>query len=122
MIQEKLLQEETGFFIDLLIPDNYPDFGYFYGCNKRKIYESIVEVFKELNRSGVECLKMRVIATVDSTEFSTCYSFKSDSPITLVRDILPYFVEMEEYEICGEIVKLHDSLVDKFNKLENSSH
>jgi len=43
-------------------------------------------------------------------QWDTEFNFtKADSKI-LKRDILPYFSELEDYETCGEIIKLHKEL------------
>jgi hypothetical protein len=118
MIQEHLFEKKDNYFIDLILTKNYFDFESFMKSNRRKIFLSIVKVFTEFKYIEEACLKMRVKAIVDFTDWSTIFCFHADEPDTLVKDILPYFTALEEYEKCAQIVQLHNVLTQKFkNKI-----
>jgi CRISPR/Cas system CSM-associated protein Csm5 (group 7 of RAMP superfamily) len=113
MLQEKLFEEKDNYFLELAFSKNYFDFESFMNSNRRKIFLSIIKVFTEFKYSDDTCLKMCVKAQVDFTEWSTVFCFHADEPETLVKDILPYFIALEEYEKCAEIMKLHEVLKQK---------
>ena len=97
-------------YLTLMIDKNYPDFHSFYAANKKSIYLSIIETFEALSTHNLPSLDMRVSAVVDGMKWTTDFTFRKNDAIQLTRDILPFFEENEEYEVCSYIIKLYDLL------------
>lgn len=86
------------------------DFTDFYSAHKSCIYKKIFESFTGLCNPKKEYIVLCVSATIKSIEWSTELSFKRSELDVLIRDIIPHFEMEEEYEYCGEIKTLYDSL------------
>lgn len=97
----------------LSFKEKYLDFTVFYDLNKTRIYKSIVEIYKEFNNSKHNCLSLHIEAKINGTDWDTEFKFKRDETIILMRDVMPYFEKMEDYETCGVIKKLYLSLTNQ---------
>jgi hypothetical protein len=95
---------------ELIIKGKYKEFGDFYEKNKETIYKSIIELFGEFKTSKEETLILHLWAKIDGMEWDTEFSFSRQESVVLSRDILPYFEENEDYEVCAEILKLKKEL------------
>lgn len=100
-------------FIKLEIDENYQDFNDFYQKNKETIYRNIITLFKGLTKTKKKYLKLLVHSKIEGFTWGTEFVFdKSQRPI-LINDILPYFEDREEYEICSEIMAIYNSIEKK---------
>ena len=95
---------------ELIIKGKYKEFSDFYEKNKEIIYKSIIELFGEFKTSKEETLILHLWAKIDGMEWDTEFSFSRQESVVLSRDILPYFEENEDYEVCAEILKLKKEL------------
>ena len=106
-------------FKTLIIRSNYIDFTEFYDVNKVKIYNEIIDVFKEfLNTKEIE-LSLKIEAIIKGLDWNTDFTFNviNDTRL-LMSDILPYYIENEMYEKCSEIRKLYISLEARNSKFK----
>jgi len=96
---------------ELIFKGKYRDFQDFYDINKETIYKSIVEIFENFKETKkAEELSLRVAARIKGLEWDTKFDFKRTESIVLTRDIIPYFEQIEDYETCCQIYKLHKDL------------
>jgi hypothetical protein len=90
---------------------NYQTFEDFYSEHKSEIYESIVSIFEKFKSSSKNVLTINLRATIGSVFWNSDLAFTRDQFFILKRDILPFFEEEEDYEICCRIMKIYDELV-----------
>lgn len=108
-------------FKKLIIRSNYIDFTEFYDVNKVKIYNEIIDVFKEfLNTKEIE-LSLKIEAIIKGLDWNTDFTFNviNDTRL-LMSDILPYYIENEMYEKCSEIRKLYIYLEARNSKFKKN--
>jgi hypothetical protein len=94
----------------LVINESYKDFPEFYRKNKEEIYKNIVLSFKSINRKDKQNVVLYLHAKINGLQWETNLKFNKKECFVLVRDILPFFEEKEEYEYCGVIVNLYNKL------------
>lgn len=102
---------KLGYFRILEYHGDYDSFEVFYNDNKSEIYESIVAIFESFKTSPKNVLTINIRTTINGMFWDTDISFTRDQYFVLKRDILPYFEEEEDYEICDRIMKVHNELV-----------
>jgi hypothetical protein len=95
---------------ELIIKGKYKEFSDFYEKNKEIIYKSIIELFGEFKTTNEETLILHLWAKIDGMEWDTEFNFSRQESVVLSRDILPYFEQNEDYEVCAEILKLKKEL------------
>ncbi len=95
---------------ELIINGKYSEFGDFYDKNKELIYKSIIDLFSEFKTTRKKVLQLYIWSKIQGLEWDTEFNFKRQDSIVLTRDILPYFEEIEDYETCDKIIKLHKEL------------
>ena len=87
---------------------DYPDFNEFYLENKQYIYDSIIEVFTQFVGNDDKSLSLNIDAKVKGLDWKTDFVFNIDNDLELLMtDILPLYVEKEDYEKCSDIKKLY---------------
>lgn len=87
---------------------DYPDFNEFYLENKQYIYDSIIEVFTQFVGNDDKSLSLNIDAKIKGLDWKTDFVFNIDNDLELLMtDILPLFVEKEDYEKCSDIKKLY---------------
>lgn len=99
-------------FKELFIKEKYEDFTDFYDENKEVIYKSIIELFSEFKTTRKKTLTLFISAYIKGLEWDTEFNFSRDETIVLKRDVMPYFEEIEDYEMCGKIINLHKELTN----------
>lgn len=99
-------------FKTLEIKGKFKDFGDFYDKNKRSIYESIFEIFKEFKTTKEKSLCLFVSAKIQGLDWDTEFNFHKAEAIVLKRDLMPFFEEVEDYETCIEIKNLYKELTN----------
>jgi len=95
---------------ELIINGLYRDWKDFYDPNKEEIYKSIIEIFEEFKKTRKKSLVLKISAKFKNTDWNTEFEFHRNETIVLKRDILPFFEENEDYEMCGQILNLHKEL------------
>lgn len=96
----------------LVIKESYKDFSSFYNQNKELIYKTIVNLFNSLKRKDKSNIVLVLSAKINGLQWETELKFNRKESIVLVRDILPFFENNEDYEFCSEITTL-------YNKIQN---
>jgi hypothetical protein len=74
------------------------------------IYNSIYDIFTRLLVENKPELKMIVAAKVDGEDWTTNFTFTKNDTIVIKRDLLPFFENLEDYEMCDNIKKLYKDL------------
>ena len=104
-------------FVSLLLEDNYNDFADFYGCNKIKIYNAILKLFQHFEKSNETVLTLKIDAKITNIPWDTNFTFDVTKDVeVLKRDLLPFYVDSEYYEVASEILRLTLALDKKNNK------
>jgi hypothetical protein len=96
--------------IVLNIEGSFNDFTDFYDGNKEVIYKNILDLFELLRTTRKKKLTLSVVAKIRGLEWDTDFTFSKDDKETLLRDVMPYFEQVEDYEVCSKIIKLHKDL------------
>lgn len=102
---------KVGFFRELKYTKKYNSFEEFYSENKPEIYKTIVDVFEEFKNTEKKVITISLSALISGINWDTDFGFTKDQYFVMKRDILPYFEEHEDYEMCGRILKLDKELV-----------
>jgi replicative DNA helicase len=106
---EKSSRKKTP-FKSIKIKGDYLGWKDFYEPNKEIIYKSIIEIFEEFKTTRKKSLTLNLSAKLKNELWDTDIEFKKDDTLVLKRDILPFFEEIEDYEICSKVINLHKEL------------
>jgi hypothetical protein len=102
----------------ITIDGDYIDFKTFHNNNIEKIYNEIIECFKEFKDSSVENVNLLVKAKIQNLDWDSEFKFDKLKIEILIKDILPYYEKNEFFEKCSEIKKLYNHL-NEIKKGEN---
>ena len=91
----------------LSIKGKYSGFTDFYDINKVKIYKNIINLFGNLKNKDKNNLILVLSAKIMDLDWETELKFSRQEMIVLIRDLIPYFESVEDYETCGEIHNLY---------------
>jgi len=91
----------------IIIDKNYSDFQTFYKNEKRTVYLGYIDAFEMLNNLKCELIPITVRYLIEEQEFTTHLKAERSNQNRLIENILPFFEQLEEYETCSKIVKLH---------------
>jgi hypothetical protein len=91
----------------LNIKGKYSGFTDFYDINKVKIYKNIINLFGNLKNKDKNNLILVLSAKIMDLDWETELKFSRQEIIVLIRDLIPYFESVEDYETCGEIHNLY---------------
>jgi hypothetical protein len=91
----------------LSIKGKYSGFTDFYDINKVKIYKNIINLFGNLKNKDKNNLILVLSAKIMDLDWETELKFSRQEIIVLIRDLIPYFESVEDYETCGEIHNLY---------------
>lgn len=94
----------------LSIKGKYEEFNDFYGENKIVIYKNILKLFTNFKKQDKDELLLIISAKIKGIDWETELKFGRKETIVLVRDIMPYFEEIEDYETCGQICDLYKKI------------
>lgn len=110
MDQTQNQRKKTNVFKELSFEGKYSDFTDFYDENKTEIYKSIVELFGEFKITKKKSLNLQISAKIKGLSWDTEFTFKRDESIILMRDVVPHFESIEDYETCSQIISLNKDL------------
>jgi hypothetical protein len=99
--------------VPIVIDNDYSSFHEFYSKEKRVIYKKIIDVFEEILKENIKEKKLLVIARIDGVSFDTDFQIDRDNKKLLTDVIIPYFEEIEEYELCSKII----TIISELNKI-----
>lgn len=89
---------------------DYNNFSDFLENNKEIIYTETVRLYREFLKTNETELKIVVKSTLNGRSWSTDLVYSKFNTELLVTDILDYFEQKEEYEVCAEIIKITKQL------------
>jgi len=90
--------------------DHFEDYKTFMDETRDPIYRTILSAFESLKEK--ERVSVSVKAKVDNTEFESELEFTKSNLDILTDVINPYFEGIEDYESCGEVMKVLNQLKD----------
>ena len=102
---------KVGYFKELKYTKKYESFEDFYSEAKPEIYRTIVDVFDEFKNTDKKYITISLSAIISTVNWDTEFTFTKDQYFVMKRDILPFFEENEDYEMCSRIMKLDKELV-----------
>lgn len=108
-MEEKKVRKKKP-FITLHIDGEYDGWKDFYEPNKEMIYKSIISIYEEFKNTRKKTLSLRLTTQFKHADWDTDIEFQRDETIVLKRDILPFFEDSEDYEICSKVINLHKEL------------
>lgn len=94
----------------LTIKGDYVGFSDFYGINKSIIYKNIIDLFGDFKNKDKTNLILILSAKIKELNWETELKFNRKETIVLVRDIMPHFENIEDYETCGKIQSLYSEI------------
>lgn len=94
----------------LEIDGKYKGFSDFYDENKILIYKNIIDLFASFKDKTKNKLVLTISATIKGFDWETDMRFNRKDMIVLIRDIIPYFENIEDYETCNEIKILYGEI------------
>lgn len=92
---------------------HYKSFKHLYDTNKGEIYKGVLEIYEELKNTRKRSLMLLVTTEVGVMSWDTEFVFKKEEYEILTDQLLPYYEEIEDYETCAKIKKLHESFENK---------
>jgi len=95
---------------NLTIEGNYNGFPDFYEKNKKPIYENIINLFGVLKSKEKEYATLIITTKITDIDWDTDLTFTLKQSFLLLKDILPFFEEIEEYETCDKIQSLYNEI------------
>jgi hypothetical protein len=96
----------------LILKQDYKNFSDFYNINKESIYRTLANLFKSLKRRDKQVVILVLGAKINGLQWETELKFKRQESVVLVRDILPFFEQNEDYETCGEITETYNKILE----------
>ena len=96
-------------FLTIDANKKYYNFESFYEDNKDTIYKGIVSLYEQLSKRKDGSLKIVVKSSIENTPDANLIFDKSDTNV-LMKFILPYYENNENYEMCGHIMKIYKKL------------
>lgn len=95
------------------VTGKYKSFEDFLDKNKTLIYTGVVDSFKHLKSGRKRQIKFVVNASLlmsknEVVDWKTEFLLYKKEPKILIDHIMPYFEEIEDYEMCSEILNLYN--------------
>lgn len=103
---------KKDFFTHLNYKNQYKSFDDFYDENKEEIYLSIIDLFVAFQKSRKKMLALRLTAKISDMIWDTEFKFSKKEYFVLKRDIMPFFEQNENYEVCSKIIELDKQLTN----------
>jgi hypothetical protein len=94
----------------IIVDKNYSDFQSFYKDEKRTVYLGYIDAFEMLINLKCPIIPIKVHYLIEGQEYFTHLKAEKNNSIRLIENILPFFEQLEEYETCSKIIKLHKSI------------
>ena len=97
--------------IELTIDKTYSNFEDFYSENKYGIFVGFLELFYEMeNIPEQDMFSLIINWKINDSNVHTEYQYDRSAINMLTDFLLPYFEQLEEYEMCSEIKELYTRL------------
>ena len=99
--------ETTNLDINL----NFTSFSTFFENSKGTIYTSMINSYIDLYDKKIKSKILLVNAKIDNQNFTTEFNISVNLPNIIVDIIIPYFEEIENYEMCDTSMKIYEKLI-----------
>lgn len=96
--------------VKIKLEKDYESFKNFYDENIVLIYKSVIDLFELFKNKRKKIIKLSVDAKINGLKWGTDFIYYRTDIIILVRDLLPYFESIEDYETCIQIRNLYKEL------------
>ena len=97
-------------FIKIYIKGHYNTSTDFLLANREKVYRGTIDVYKGFLTTKKKKLSLYIQAIIAGVEWDIEYLYEKKDFTVLDNVILPYFMSIEDYETCAEIVNLKELL------------
>jgi hypothetical protein len=97
-------------FVKMYIKENYKDMNDFISQNKGMIFDNSIRCFKEL-LTGKKKVSLYIQVICHGVEMDMEFIFSKDNLDVIHSKIIPYYVSIENYEKCQELLSLYDKLL-----------
>lgn len=97
-------------YIKKRIVGDYEDFDDFYETNKKDIYLNTIKVFEGFKNNKKRVLSLYYFGLVNYLSWEAEFIINRKDKNMLIDFIIPYFENIEEYELCSEILKLYNEI------------
>lgn len=94
----------------LKIDGNHDNFETFYDKNKKIIYDSIFDTLLGFTIKNTIQLTLFVSSNIQNRHWETSFNFNRNDLKILKRDLMPFYEQTEDYEMCKKIGQLYDNL------------
>jgi len=98
-------------FKNLVFKEKYKSYHEFHNENRETIYKSIVGLFSEFQKIKNKNLSITIDAKIENIDWTTEIIFNRNEVGVLKKDLIGYFEEIEDYEMCSKIKYLYKTLI-----------
>lgn len=98
------------YFISLDLNNNYQSFDHYYTDSKEIIFKSIVKLFQGFVDTDNNELTLHIMSSIGGLAWDTDFTFTKDQYPILKSDILPFFENNDDFDVCIEIRELYKKL------------
>ena len=109
---EKFYNEDDTYDITLNIYVKYSGLEDFLETNKRTIFLNFIEIFRKMTVIEKPIISLCIIWNTDEIVMKTTYQVDKSDINILNEILLPYFLDIEDYETCSEIKLLYEKLYE----------
>lgn len=97
-------------FIKIYIKGHYDTSTDFILHNKERVYRGTIDLYKGFLTTKKKKLGLYIQAIIVGVEWDIEYLYERKNTTVLDNVILPYYVSIEDYETCAEIVEIKKQL------------
>jgi hypothetical protein len=112
MTKTRRKAKDIEVFKTLEIVGEYTNSTSFYNENKELVFDSVVELYKELLTTKKNELKLEVLVSLEEESrklsWTSEFIYDKKSVNVLIDDIIPFYESIEKYEKCVEVLNLHN--------------
>lgn len=112
VMKEMLYNEDDAYDIILNIDVKYSSLEDFQETNKRAIFLNFIEIFRKMTVIEKPIISLCIIWNTDVIVMKTTYQIDKSDINILNEILLPYFLDIEDYETCSEIKILYEKLYE----------
>ena len=81
--------------------------------SRPQIYSKVIEIFQKMNNEkDLNIVSFKIEAQINGEGWIKQMGFSKENKEDLIETILPYFEEVEDYELCNEIKILYKELTN----------
>lgn len=95
----------------LSFKNDYQSYHEFAEDTRTDIYNTIYIIFQKLKTDKEKEMKLIISAKIEGIDWSTDLNFTKHDTIVIKRDLIPYFEQKEDYEMCSNLKELYTELI-----------